>query len=93
MCQPAYSIFIDTTVEGRVPLYHDRGGRPVVYPTRHAAEREIADDTITRLQEFLDGQRSFDDAMTVEAYILDVDVLEDGSVVDADGNHFTQLAR
>ena len=61
---------------------------PCVFATRVEAEREIADNVITRLQEFIDGEREFEDAMTVEEYIVDVDVLPDGSIVDADGNHF-----
>jgi hypothetical protein len=39
---------------------------------------------VNRLQEFMDGQRDFDDAITVEEYVVEVDVLPDGSVVDAD---------
>jgi len=61
---------------------------PVVYPAIEAAQREIADDAMERLRQFLDGERDFDDAMTIEDYILPVDVLPDGSVVDEDGNLF-----
>ena len=61
---------------------------PVVYPNIEAAQREIADDVMEKLQHFLDGQRDFDDAMTVEDYILPVLVLPDGSVLDEDGNCF-----
>jgi hypothetical protein len=41
-----------------------------------------------KLRQFLEGQRDFDDAMTVEDYILPVDVLPDGSILDEDGNCF-----
>jgi hypothetical protein len=58
------------------------------YPTIEAAQREIADDVIEKLSQFLEGERDFDDAMTVEDYILPVDVLPDGSVLDEDGNCF-----
>jgi len=61
---------------------------PVVYPSIEAAQREIADDVMGKLQEFLDGQRDFDDALTIEDYILPVDVLPDGSILDEDGNCF-----
>lgn len=40
------------------------------------------------LSQFLDGERDFDDALSVEDYILPVIVLPDGSIVDEDGNHF-----
>lgn len=39
-----------------------------------------------RLQEFLDGERDFDDALTLEEYVVDVVVLADGRIVDANGN-------
>jgi len=32
------------------------------------------------LQDFIDGERELDDAMTVEEYVVEVDVLPDGSV-------------
>ena len=47
---------------------------------------------MTRLEQFLSGERDFDDAMTVEEYIVAVDVLADGSITDADGNHFSASA-
>jgi len=86
--RPAFCIFIDTVCEGRVPAWHDKNLMPVVYPTIEAAQREIADDVMEKLQQFLDGQRDFDDAMEVEDYILPVDVLPDGSILDEDGNCF-----
>jgi hypothetical protein len=88
MNQPAYCIFVDTVCEGRIPAWHDEKDLPVVYPTLEAAQREIADDVMEKLQQFLDGQRDFDDAIEVEDYILPVDVLSDGSILDEDGNCF-----
>lgn len=61
---------------------------PVVYPTLEAAQREIADDVMEKLGQFLEGGRDFDDAMTVEDYILPVVVLPDGSILDENGNRF-----
>ena len=69
-------------------MWRDEQGNPVVYPTEIEAQREIADDAIEKLQQFLDGQRDFDDATTIEEYIVPVDVLPDGSIIDADGNCF-----
>ena len=83
-----YCIFIDTICEGRIPAWHDEKGLPVIYPTFEAAQREIADDMIEYLHQFLEGERSFADATTIEDYILPVDVLPDGSVLDEDGNTF-----
>jgi len=64
MSQSAFCIFIDSFCEGRVPAWHDEKNLPVVYPTVEAAQREIADDIMERLQQFLDGERPFDDATT-----------------------------
>ena len=88
MNQSAYCIFIETVCEGRIPAWHDEKGMPVVYPTEEAAQREIADDVMEKLRQFLEGERDFEDAMTVEDYILPVDVLPDGSILDEDGNCF-----
>jgi len=62
--------------------------RVCIFPTELEAQREIADFMITRLQEFPDGEREFEDAVTVEEYIVAVDVFPDGTVVDANGNCF-----
>ena len=88
MNKPAYCIFIDTVCEGRIPAWHDKHLMPVVYSTIESAQRGIADDVMEKLQQFMDGARDFEDAMTVEDYILPVDVLPDGSILDEDGNHF-----
>lgn len=83
-----YCIFLDTICEGRIPAWHDEQGMPVVYPTLESAQREIADDAMENLQQFLNGERGFEDALTVEDYILPVDVQSDGSILDEDGNCF-----
>ena len=86
--RPSFCIFIDTHRKGKVPSVKDESGKPCLFDTRIEAEREIADNLIARLQEFLDGQRDFGDAMTVEEYVDEVDILPDGSFFDADDNHF-----
>jgi hypothetical protein len=40
------------------------------------------------LHQFLEGERSFADATIIEDYILPVNVLQDGSILDEDGNRF-----
>jgi hypothetical protein len=84
----AYCIYTDTLAKGSVPLVRDENDRPVVFPTRLEAEREIADGLMTRLQEFLDGQREFEDAIRLDEYIVEVSVMADGSIVDEDDNLF-----
>jgi hypothetical protein len=88
MNKSGYCIFTDTVCEGRIPAWHNEKDLPVVYPTLEAAQREIADDVMERLRQFLEDEREFEDAMTVEDYILPVDVLPDGSILDEDGNCF-----
>ena len=41
-----------------------------------------------RLRQFLAGERDFDDAMTVEEYIVPVTQYPDGSVVTRSGRRF-----
>lgn len=83
-----FCIYITTVCEGPVPSVRDGNGKPCVFKTEVEAQREIADNAMTRLQEFIDGQRDFEDAMTVEEYVVSVDVHPDGSIVDAEGNRF-----
>ena len=52
------------------------------------AQREIADHMITRIQEFLDGEREFEDAINVQEFVAPVSVLSDRTIIDAHGNCF-----
>jgi hypothetical protein len=88
MNHTGYCIFIDTICEGRISAWHDERGFPVVYPNLEAAQREIAADVMEKLCQFLEGEREFEDATTVEDYIMLVTVLPDGSIIDLEGNHF-----
>jgi len=85
--QNGFCIYIDTVCQGPVPIWRDDNGY-VVFATELLAQREIADDLILRLQQFLAGERDFDDAMTVEEYIVPVTVRSDGTIVDEEGNCF-----
>jgi hypothetical protein len=83
-----YCIYVDTFCQGPVPVLTDGDDKYIVFKTELEAQREIADYTMMRLQQFLDGERDFDDAMTVEEYIVPVTVYPDGSFTDEDGNCF-----
>jgi hypothetical protein len=83
-----FCIYVDTVCDGAKPVELNERGYPFVYPTLVDAQREIAQDTMERLRQFLEGERDFEDAMTVAEYIVEVDVLSDGSVSDAAGNVF-----
>lgn len=96
MNRRGFCIFIDTLCQGAVPSVKERSpnaaanapDRICVFPTELEAQREIVDMMMIRLQEFLDGERDFDDSMTVEEYIVEVDVCPDGSVLDENGTCF-----
>ena len=88
MKRTAFCISITTICDGSVPSMFDEAGNPCVFETEVEAQREIADNAITRLDEFVRGEREFDDAMTVEEYVVPVDVYPDGSLVDEDGNRY-----
>jgi hypothetical protein len=98
MNRSGFRIYINTVFEGPVPsvtesLPTDPAGAPgraCVFATEREAQREIVENMMTRLQEFLDGERDFEDAVTLEEYVVAVDVLPDGSIVDADGNAFAE---
>jgi hypothetical protein len=82
-----FCIFIHTFCQGPVPVLSDENGY-VVFATELEAQREIADYMMTRLQQFLAGEREFEDAIEVEEYIVPVTVQPDGGIVDEDGRRF-----
>jgi hypothetical protein len=84
----AYAIFTRTICEGLVPAWYEETNLPVVYATELEAQREIADDLMERLQQFLNGERAFDDAISTDDLILPVDVWPDGSISTEDGSIF-----
>lgn len=86
--ESGFCIYINTICQGPIPIQRGENGFPFVYPTLLEAQREIADDTMERLRQFLEGERDFEDAVTVEEYIVEVDVLSDGSIVDESGRWF-----
>lgn len=71
-----------------MPTWYDETGYPVVYATELEAQREIAEHHLTLIEQFLAGERDYDDAMTVEDFILPVDVWPDGSISIEDGRIF-----
>jgi hypothetical protein len=82
-----FCIYITTFCQGPVPVVSDENGY-VVFASELEAQREIVDYQMTRLRQFLDGERDFEDAMAVEEYIVPVTVNPDGVITDANGNSF-----
>jgi hypothetical protein len=83
-----FCIFINTFCQGPVPVVSDGNGKYVVFETELKAQREIVDNALIRLQEFLDGERDFDDAITVEEYVVPVKVDFNGKITDETGKQF-----
>jgi hypothetical protein len=71
-----------------VPVVSDGEGKYIVFETELEAQREVVDNAMIRLQQFLDGERDFDDAITVEEYVVPVTVRPDGTIIDEAGNCF-----
>lgn len=84
----SFCIFINTFCQGPVPLVSDENGY-VVFETEFEAQKEIFDNQMTRLQQFLDGDREYEDAIEVEEYVVPVSVHPDGVIVDEDGRCFS----
>lgn len=100
MNRRGYCVFIHTLFQGRVPSVHEsKAGDPpgtpesiCVFATEREAQLEIADFMMTRLQEFMDGERDFEDAIETEEYVVAVTVQSDGTIIDADGRRFSSRA-
>jgi|SRR5882724_6686478 len=86
-----FCIYINTFCQGSVPVVSDGEGKYVVFETELEAQREIVDSLQIHLEQFLDGERDFDDAITVEEYVVPVTVHPDGTITDEDGRCFGPL--
>lgn len=83
-----FCVYIDTFCQGAVPAVTDADGNYVVFETELEAQREIVDHQMRKLQQFLDGERDYDDAITTDEFVVPVTVHPDGVIVDAVGNPF-----
>lgn len=79
---------MDTFFQGPIPTVSDGDDKYIVFETELEAQKEIADYAMTRLQQFLDGERDFADAITVDEYVVAVTVHTDGTLTDENGNCF-----
>ena len=79
-----FAIFIPTISQGTMPACYE-GDYPVVFASELEAQREIADSQMIRLQQFIDGERDFEDAIYTDEFVLPVDVWLDRSISTEDG--------
>ncbi len=82
-----YAIFCPTAFQDTMPACYE-DDHPVIFATVLEAQREIADHQLTRIQQFLDGERDFDDAIATDKFVLPVDAWPDGSISTEDGSLF-----
>ncbi len=82
-----YAIFCPTIFQGTMPACYEED-HPVVFATELDAQREIADHQMIRIQQFLDGERDFDDAITTDEFVLPVTVWPDGSISTESGRKY-----
>ena len=75
-----FCLYVTSLAEGKVPIEFDGDNKPVIYPSLFEAQKAIAEYAIDRLEEFRERQRDFDDAFTVEEYVVEVEVRPDGGV-------------
>lgn len=61
---------------------------PVVFATEVQAQREIADHQMIRIQQFLDGERDFEDAIETDEFVLPVSIWRDGSISTENGRKY-----
>ena len=65
--------------------------RFTVFETELEAQKEIADHLMTRLRQFLDGERDFEDAITTQEFVVPVTAHPDGLITDENGVCFSSL--
>ena len=79
---------MDTVCDGKIPAWRNETGGILLHSTEREAQLEIADYTVIRIRQFQQGERDFEDALTVEDFIEPVTTRADGSFVDLDGNSY-----
>jgi hypothetical protein len=86
-----YCIYTDTLCQGPVPVVSDEAGY-VVFESELEAQREIVDFMMVRLQQFLHGERDFEDAIHVEEYVVAVAIGPDGAITAQHGRTFEPIS-
>jgi hypothetical protein len=91
VCRPNetfYMIVGESVVEGLQPTVMVSEGdspfEPLLFPTEREAQMEMADRMMTKLEEFIDGERDFDDAVALDEHVLEVVRRADGKIFPKD---------
>lgn len=64
--------------EGDSPFEH------LLFLTEREAQMEMADRMMTKLEEFIDGERDFEDAVALDEHVLEVVRRDDGKILPKD---------
>lgn len=88
MNEKFYIIVGESVVDGLQPtVMVSIGDSPfehLLFPTEREAQMEIADRMMTKLEEFIDGDRDFDDAVALDEHVLEVGRSSDGKIFPKD---------
>lgn len=82
-----YCLFRNIT--GKEVAVHDDDNMPVTFATAHEAGLESLCELEEHIRQFKAGYRDYDGIMFQrEEYVEEVGLLENGRVIDADGNEY-----
>ena len=85
MSDTFYTIVAESVVDGLQPtVMVSDGDSPfenLFFPTEREAQMEMADRMIAKLEEFIDGERDFDDAVALDESILELVRRGDGKIL------------
>jgi hypothetical protein len=88
MNETFYMIVGESVVEGLQPTVMVSEGdspfEPLLFPTEREAQMEMADRMMTKLEEFIVGERDFDDAVALDEHVLEVVRRGDGKIFPKD---------
>jgi len=83
-----FCIYTDTICQGAVPVVSDENEKYVIYETELEAQKEIVNHAMILLQQFLDGERDFHDAIAIEEFVVPVKIDLNGKITDDTGKQF-----
>ena len=81
-----FCICIDTCFQVKKIAVTDQLNRPCIFNSERAAQAEIVENLMTRLHEFLDGERDYEDAITIDEFVERVHLKSNEIWVDENGN-------
>ena len=88
MNETFYMIVGESVVESLQPTVMVSEGdspfEPLLFPTEREAQMEMADRMMSKLEEFIDGERDFDDAVALDEHVLEVVRRGDGKIFPKD---------